>query len=604
MTFAASGGTGVGYTWAATSGLPSGLSFSSSGVLSGTPATGSQGAYSLNVTVKDSNNTAANTILALTINPSGGSNLFVSCPPLGTLTVGVAVSGNCSVFGGTTPYTLSISAGALPAGLSLNSGTGTIGGAPTTAGPYSFTVQATDSGSPKQTATGAPETGSVNLPGVSSFVVVHAADGNNFKTTFILTDTSTSPAPYTLKFDDESGNTPGTPVPLASGSLQDTISAGRDVTIGTAGTGSFRGWAELNAPASVGGSVIYSQQPPGAPTQQEGTATLNSSGSAHFFVPFDNTQGAVTAMALTNPGAAAANVTVTLRYSDGTVETPSFPSLASRNHHQFNIPDLFPNASGRSGVAEFVSNSPLFSNPPLYAVVFRFNSTGAFTALDAVQPGDASSSITHTLPHAADGTGFKTTVLLTNTGTQPASYTVRFNDEHGNVLSPPVGLELGALTGTILAGQSTTIRTAGTGSFIGWAELTAPASVGGSVIYSQPFLATIQEGTATIVSAGTQHFFVPFDNTNGAVTAMALTNSGASTANLTVTVRYSDGTAETPSFPALASRNHQQFNIPDLFPNSANRTGVVEFVSSSPLYSVAFRFNATHAFTAFGIVSQ
>ena len=604
VTFAASGGTS-GYTWAATSGLPSGMSFSAGGVLTGTPATGSQGAYSLNVTVKDSSNTTAKAIFALTINPSGGSsNLFVSCPPLGTLTVGVAVSGNCSVFGGTQPYTLSISAGALPAGLSLNSATGTIGGTPTTAGPYSFTVQATDSGSPKQTATGAPESGSANLPGVSNIVVVHAADGNNFKTTFILTDTSTSPAPYTLKFDDESGNTPGTPVPLASGSLQGMIGAGSDVTIGTAGTGSFVGWAELSALNSVGGSVIYSQQAPNAPTRQEGTTILNSSGSQHFFVPFDNTQGAITAMAVTNPGGNAANIAVTLRYSDGTVETPSLAPLASRSHQSFALPAQFPNSSGRSGVAEFVSTSPLFSNPPLYAVVFRFNPTGAFTALDVVQPSTSSASITRTLSHAGDGNGFKTTVLLTNTGTQSASYSLQFDDGQGNAPSPPIGLELGTLTGTIPGGGSATIRTAGTGSFIGWAELTAPASVGGSVIYSQPFLKTIQEGTATIVSAGTQHFFLPFDNTNGAVTAMALTNSGASTANLTVTVRYSDGTSETPSFPALASRNHQSFTIPDQFPNSANRTGVVEFVSSSPLYPVAFRFNPTGAFTAFGIVSQ
>jgi trimeric autotransporter adhesin len=596
VTFAASGGTG-GYTWSA-SGLPSGLSVSTGGVLSGTPATGSQGAYSLQVTVRDSSSTAANTILALTINPSTTPfALFVPCPPLGTLTEGTPVSGGCAAFGGTSPYTFSIYAGALPAGLSLNSATGTIGGTPTAAGPYSFTVEAADSSSPTQTARGTPENGTVNLPGSITDVVAHAADGNNFKTTFILIDTDSSAAPYTLRFDDESGNIPSSPVPLAVGSLEGTISAGGDITVSTAGTEPYVGWAELSAPSSVGGSVIYSQQNANSPTRQEGTTTLNSTGSTHFFVPFDNTQGAVTAMALTNPGPSA-NVTVTLRYSDGAMETPSFPSLAERSHQSFALPTQFPNASGQSGVAEFVSTVPL------YAVVFRFNPTDAFTALDVVQPGPASPSITRTLSHAADGIGFKTTILLTNTGTLPASYALQFDDEQGNVPSPPVGLELGALTGTIAAGESATIRTAGTGPFVGWAELTAPASVGGSVIYSQHYLTTIQEGTATIVSTGTEHFFVPFDNTNGAITAMALTNSGASAADLTVTVRYSDGTVETPSFPALASRNHESFNIPQQFPNAANRSGVLEFVSSSPLYAVAFRFNPTGAFTALGVVSQ
>ena len=91
------------------------------------------------------------------------------------------------------------------------------------------------------------------------------------------------------------------------------------------------------------------------------------------------------------------------------------------------------------------------------------------------------------LAHAADGNAFKTTVLLTNTGTAPAPYTLRFNDDQGNIPSTRFELETGSLTGVIPAGGSATIRTAGLGPVTvnGWAELTAPASVGGSVIYSQ-----------------------------------------------------------------------------------------------------------------------
>jgi hypothetical protein len=603
VTFAASGGTG-GYTWSA-SGLPSGLSISTGGVLSGTPATGSQAGYTVQVTVRDSSNTAANSILALTINPSGTSPvLFVACPPLGTLTEGMPVSGGCAVFGGTSPYTFSLYAGALPAGLGLNADTGTIGGTPTATGPYSFTVKATDSGSPPQTARGAPENGTVNLPGSITDVVTHAADENNFKTTFILIDTGSSPALYTLKFNDESGNIPGSPVPVAVGSLQGTISAGGDVTVGTAGTGSYVGWAELNAPASVGGSIIYSQKTQ-LPTIQEGTATLTSSGSQHFFVPFDNTLGAATSMALTNAGGSTAAVTVTLRYSDGTSEMPAYGPLASRQHDSFELRVKFPNTMNRSGVAEFVSSAPL------YAVAFRFNPTGSFTAFDVIEPGPTSPPITRTLSHTADltfpGVGsFKTTVLLTNTDVNPANYALQFNNEQGNAAS--VGLDVGSapISGTIPAGGSATIRTAGTGSYLGWAQLVnTPASVGGSVIYSQKTqLSTIQEGTATVVSTGSQHFFLPFDNTLGAATSMALTNPGGSPANVTVTLRYSDGTTETPAFPSLPSGHHQSFTTAGQFPNATNRSGVAEFQSSSPLYVVVFRFNPTGAFTAFGIVSQ
>ena len=146
-------------------------------------------------------------------------------------------------------------------------------------------------------------------------------------------------------------------------------------------------------------------------------------------------------------------------------------------------------------------------------MVFRANSTGAFTALDAVPASADATTVPRTLAHVADGLNFKTTVLLTNGGSAPASYTLRFNDDHGNIPATGFQLEAGSdqLTGVIPPGGSVTIRTTGLGSQTvgGWAELTAPASVGGSVIYSQKTaLPSTQEGTATIVASGSQHFFL------------------------------------------------------------------------------------------------
>lgn len=57
------------------------------------------------------------------------------------------------VVGGDDPVTWSISAGALPAGLTINSGTGVISGTPTEAGSFNFTAKVVDSSDPVQEAT-------------------------------------------------------------------------------------------------------------------------------------------------------------------------------------------------------------------------------------------------------------------------------------------------------------------------------------------------------------------------------------------------------------------------------------------------------------------
>src|SRR5262245_40700826 len=56
-----------------------------------------------------------------------------------------AYSQTISATGGLPPYTYAVTAGGLPPGLSLASGTGVLSGSPAAIGNYSFTVTATDS---------------------------------------------------------------------------------------------------------------------------------------------------------------------------------------------------------------------------------------------------------------------------------------------------------------------------------------------------------------------------------------------------------------------------------------------------------------------------
>jgi large repetitive protein len=138
FTLTATGGT-TPYTWSVNSGtLPPGITLSSAGVLAGTPT--STGTYSFSVNVIDKNNGIATTSITLVV--GNGVGLTFGTPPTGQ--VGVAYTDTLTATGGTTPYTWSVSAGTLPAGITLNASTGVLSGTPTTGGTSNFTIKVTD----------------------------------------------------------------------------------------------------------------------------------------------------------------------------------------------------------------------------------------------------------------------------------------------------------------------------------------------------------------------------------------------------------------------------------------------------------------------------
>ncbi len=153
LTFAATGGTAP-YKWSVSTGtLPAGLTLSSAGALSGTPT--AAGMSTFTVQVSDSESTPQTKTLAATlvINAAPPAKLAITTTsPLTPGMVGTAYSLTFAASGGTTPITWTVSTGALPAGLSLSSG-GVLSGTPTAAGTSTFTITATDSASPAQTAT-------------------------------------------------------------------------------------------------------------------------------------------------------------------------------------------------------------------------------------------------------------------------------------------------------------------------------------------------------------------------------------------------------------------------------------------------------------------
>ena len=150
QSLAATGGTG-GYNWQLTAGtLPAGLSLNA-GLISGTPGTPIT-ATPLTFKVTDTGSPAqtTNASFTLTIAPPV---LTITTTSLANGVVGIAYSQTLQAAGGIPPFVWQLTAGTLPAGLSLNASTGVISGTPSAAiTATSLTFKVTDSSSPAQVA--------------------------------------------------------------------------------------------------------------------------------------------------------------------------------------------------------------------------------------------------------------------------------------------------------------------------------------------------------------------------------------------------------------------------------------------------------------------
>jgi hypothetical protein len=375
------------------------------------------------------------------------------------------------------------------------------------------------------------------VSGGNNQIFSHIADGGNWKTSIILTNTDTVPATFTLRFWNEAGAP--WQIPLGADGFTTQISGvlpvGGSRTIqsdGLAGNLSV-GWAELVTTNSIGGTAVFAEQERGLPDSEAsvpGTVLQTKS----FLLPFDNSAGTATGVAIANPDPTqAAQVTVIFRDSSGHDTNSAGPyNVPPRGH----ISLVLPANAGIEGVAEFTSTVNI--------VGLGIRGHGrAFTSLETLSRVPAGNKV---ISHLAEGAGWRTSIVLVNADTSSARFTLQFFADDSSSLTLSLGPDgrHSELSGTIPAGGSRTIRTDGTSPNLvnGWAQLVTNSAIGGTAIFAaqvpgQP----VSEAAVPIIPGGARHFAMPFDGSPGFGTGLAFGNSSIEKANVTVLFRSESG---------------------------------------------------------------
>ena len=443
----------------------------------------------------------------------------------------------------------------------------------------------------------------------SSFLgsMPHIATQENWTTSFTLVNKGgTTPVSTTLLGYDNSG------VPLL---LPLIVPPATTATSTTTLTSTLAGNSALvvqstgpaNAPVLVGGAQLTSNGPADGfaifhriSDGQEAVVPLEMRNASAYILPFDNTGGMALGVAMENLSSVIGNVTVILRNDTGAQIGTGTVSLAGNAHTSFVMATQFPATANIRGTAEF--DTPVGGRISLLGI--RFSAANALTTVPVLANVGTTGG---TFAHIASGNGWTTTFVLVNAGTSGANVHLNFYADNGSPLTLPISYPQ---DGTAITQASSVNTGMGVGStllikstgveadplLIGSAQLTVEGNVGGFVIFGY------QNGNEAVVPLQTGNaggYIIPFDNTAGTGTGIAVSNNSAQPASISAIFRNSAGAQVGTATIALAAHGHSAIVLQSQYPVTANIQGTVEFDAPAGVQigALGIRTPIAHTFT-------
>jgi hypothetical protein len=217
-----------------------------------------------------------------------------------------------------------------------------------------------------------------------------------------------------------------------------------------------------------------------------------------------------------------------------------------------------------------------------------------------------------------------TTITLVNTGSSPALARLSFFDDNGNPLALPLSFPSSSSGGAIplvLVLASTLDRTLNPGAelviqatganssptLVGWAQLLTNGAIGGYAVFSQAIGSANQEAEVPLENRNAAGYVVPFDNTNGSATGIALANIYAQSVNTAITIRDDTGAVILTDTLTLPAMGHTSFDLVSRYASStAQRRGTLEFRTpvAGQITVLGLKFNGTGAFSTIPAIAK